>query len=451
MKNRTGLFFSATAVLVLSAGNLAAQFPTPTYGWNLGNTLEPPSGEGSWAPAATQQMINAAADAGFNTIRLPVAWDSHANQSTHQINAAWMTRVKEVVDWCIDADLTVVLNTHWDGGWLENNIGAAVNPTIDAKMASYWTQIATTFADYDERLLFAAANEPNVDNAAQMTTLTHYYQTFVDAVRGQGGANADRWLVVQGPRTDISKTDQLMNTLPTDPTEGRLAIEVHYYDPWQFAGLDQDENWGDMFYFWGEEHRSTTLPGRNATHSQEAHLAAQFQKMNAKFVSQGVPVILGEFSAMNRTGNPDLVGEELELHLAAREAYHKLIVDTANSLGIAPFYWDNGHTGANGSGIFNRVAATVFDQRTVAAVTGGPGLAGDFNADGRVNAADYTLWRDNAGSANDYFAWWGNYGAAAAAPGDASVVPEAHAQAALAVLASVGSVWRMLTTRSAGR
>ena len=97
-----------------------------------------------------------------------------------------------------------------------------------------------------------------------------------------------------------------------------------------------------MFYFWGDDYNSSTLPGRNATHSEEAHLVAQLQKMNTKFVSQGVPVILGEFGAMNRTGNPELTGGNLDLHLASRLYYHQLIVDTANSLGIAPFYWDNG-------------------------------------------------------------------------------------------------------------
>jgi aryl-phospho-beta-D-glucosidase BglC (GH1 family) len=396
------LFITVVCVLVLPAVAFA-QLPSPTYGWNLGNTLEPPCGEGCWAPAATQAMINEVADAGFNTIRIPVAWNSHASQTApYTIDASWLNRVKQVVDWSLDANLTVMINSHWDDGWFESNIGDTVNPTINAKMNSYWTQIANNFAGYDERLLFAAANEPNIrddelDNVAQMATLTSYYQTFVNAVRGTGGSNTSRWLVVQGPITDIDLTDSLMNTLPSDPTEDRLAVEVHYYDPFQFTLMTDDAWWGNQFYFWGDDYNSATLPTRNATHSEEDHLVAQLQKMNTKFVSQGVPVILGEFSATNRTGNPELTGAELDLHLASRVYYHQQIVDLSNSLGIAPFYWDNGWTGFNGSGIFNRDNATVFDQDNVTALTGGAGPTGDYNGDGIVDAADYTVWRNTLG------------------------------------------------------
>ena len=453
------LFVTIVCVLVLPAVALA-QFPSPTYGWNLGNTLEPPCGEGCWSPAATQAMINSVAAAGFNTIRIPVAWDSHANQTApYTINGSWLNRVKQVVDWSLAADLTVVINTHWDGGWFESNIGTTVNPTINAKMNSYWTQIANTFAGYDDRLLFAAANEPNIrddelNNVAQMSTLMSYYQTFVNAVRGTGGSNTSRWLVVQGPNTDIDMTDSLMNTLPSDPTEDRLAVEVHYYDPFQFTLMLNDEWWGNQFYFWGDDYNSATLPTRNATHSEEDHLVAQLQKMNTKFVSQGVPVILGEFSAMNRTGNPELTGDDLDLHLASRLYYHELIVDTANSLGISPFYWDNGWTGLNGSGIFNRDNATVFDQDTVDALTAV--LAGDYSRNGVVDAADYTISRDTLGrtgmglaadgngnsqvDAGDYDVWKAHFGQTAGSGLGANVnaaVPE-PATALLMVLAAAG-------------
>ena len=330
----------AIACLLMLPLAVFAQLPSPTYGWNLGNTLEPPTGEGTWGAAATQNVINAAANAGFNTVRLPVAWDSHANQSTYQIDAAWMARVKQVVDWCVARNLYVVINCHWDNGWLENNITDTVNPTINAKMQSYWTQIANTFKGYDSKLIFAGANEPAVDTAAKMTTLTAYYQTFINAVRATGGNNSTRWLAIQGPSTDIDLTDSLMNTLPTDSASGRLMVEVHYYSPYQFTLMTADADWGKMFYFWGQAYHHATRTDRNPTWGEEAYVTTQFERMRTKFVAKGIPVIIGEFQGFKRAVSSDLTGTDYNLHVASRTFFHKTIVDTANSKGLKPIYWD---------------------------------------------------------------------------------------------------------------
>jgi len=344
-----------------------AQLPTPTCGWNMGNTLEPPCGEGCWGPPATQALINGVAHAGFNAVRIPCAWDSHANQTTYQIDPAYMARVQQVVGWCLATNLYVIINDHWDGGWLENNLTGTVNPTINAKMDSYWTQIATAFAAYDNRLLFAAANEPNVSDAAEMSELMTYYNTFISAVRGTGGNNTSRWLVVQGPNTDIDTTTNLMNTLPTDSTPGRLMVEVHYYTPWNFCGLTSDQTWGNMFYFWGQAYHSNSDPSRNATWGEEDYLDAEFQKMTDKFVSQAIPVMIGEFGAMKRTTLPE---PDLDLHLASRTYFHKYVVDSAHSHGMSPFFWDTPGTGQS----FDWTSGAVYDPDNVTALTGGPAL-----------------------------------------------------------------------------
>ena len=353
-------------LLILQLGAFA-QLPTPAYGWNLGDTLEPPCGEGCWGPPASQALINGVAHAGFNTIRIPCAWDSHANQSTYQIDPVYLARVKQVVDWCLATNLYVVINDHWDDGWLENNIGTNVDPTINAKMNSYWTQIATNFAGYNNHLLFAGANEPNVSTAAQMSTLMTYYDTFISAVRGTGGSNTSRWLVVQGPSTDIDTTYSLMNALPADPTPGRLMVEVHYYSPWNFCGLSSDQTWGNMFYFWGQAYHSTVDPSRNATFDEEAYVDAEFQKMTDQFVSQGIPVMIGEFGAMKRT---TLSEPDLDLHLASRTYYHKYVADSARSHGMSPFFWDTPGAGQS----IDWTTGAIYDPDNVTALTGGPAL-----------------------------------------------------------------------------
>lgn len=344
-----------------------SQLPTPTYGWNLGNTLEPPCGEGCWGPAATQALINAVADAGFNTIRIPCAWDSHANQTTYVIDPVFMARVKQVVDWCYGRNLYVIINCHWDGGWLENNITDTVNSTINAKQNSYWTQIANTFVNYDDHLLFAGCNEPNADTAGEMATLLVYEQTFVNAVRATGGNNSTRWLVVQGPNTDIDLTCQLMNTLPTDPANpDRLMVEIHYYSPYQYTLMTSDADWGNQFFYWGQGYHSTTDTAHNPTWGEEDYLVSQFQKMKTKYIDQGIPVILGEFCATKRTSQ--LSGANLDLHLRGRTYFHKTVVDTANSKGLKPVFWDIQ------SVTFNWTTGAEVDSDNINALTGGTAL-----------------------------------------------------------------------------
>jgi endoglucanase len=362
-----------------------AQLPTPTYGWNLGNTLEPPGGEGTWGPAATQNLINAVANAGFNTVRLPVAWDSHANQSTYQIDAAWMARVKQVVDWCVARNLYVIINCHWDNGWLENNITDSVNPTINAKMQSYWTQIATTFRNYDSQLIFAGANEPNVDTAGEMATLNAYYQTFINAVRATGGNNSTRWLAIQGPSTDIDLTDSLMNTLPTDSASGRLIVEVHYYSPYQWTLMTADADWGKMFYFWGQAYHHATRTDRNANWGEEAYVNTQFERMRTKFISRGIPVIIGEFQAFKRAVTSDLTGADHNLHVASRTFFHKTVVDVANSKGLKPIYWDIAGQ------MFDWNTGAITDSANETALTGGAALPPPGSSNLTVSTSSLSL------------------------------------------------------------
>ena len=373
-KLQNKILTSIACLLMLSAAAFA-QLPTPTYGWNLGNTLEPPSGEGTWAPAATQQLINSVSAAGFNTIRIPVAWDHYANRRTLQIDPAWLARVKQVVDWCRAANLTVVINSHWDGGWFDSSGFTRFDSKVNAKMQSYWTQIANTFKTYDSGLLFCAANEPDVDTAAKTAVLLKYYQTFVNAVRATGGNNTTRWLVLPGPSTSVDRTYDWMNTLPTDPTPGRLAIDVHYY-PFQFTLMTTDETWGNMFYFWGQGYH-TSVPSmliRNSTWGEEADTLAEIQKMQTKFTSKGIPVLFGEFGAIRRTGYADLTGVELNRHLASRTYFDKKVVELCNQAGIKPIYWDDGGTNSNSFGLFNRNTATLVDVDSAVALTGGSAI-----------------------------------------------------------------------------
>lgn len=327
-------------------------------GWNLGNSLEATGGETAWGnPAATLAMIDKIREMGFNAVRIPCAWDQYlSDETTYEIKSSWLSRVKEVVDYCMQNGLYAILNIHWDGGWLENDIPNGYSEEVNNKQKVLWTQIATYFRDYDEHLLFAGCNEPNVEDEDDMATLLKYEQTFVDAVRTTGGKNVYRNLIVQGPSTDIDKTMQYMTSLPVDMTPDRLSVEVHYYSSWQFCGMENDESWGKAFYFWGEENKkyaTGTYEGRWDNICGEDYIKSQFQKLKEKFTDQGVPVIIGEFAAVRRT-LPDQQAQEG--HDLSRAAFDKCVVREANARGLVPFYWDRG------DGVFDRKNLQVYDE-----------------------------------------------------------------------------------------
>lgn len=327
-------------------------------GWNLGNSLEATGGETAWNnPATTLSMITKIREMGFNAVRIPCSWDQYLNdETTYEIKATWLARVKEVVDYCIQNDLYAILNIHWDGGWLENDIPNGYNEAVNNKQKALWTQIATYFRDYDEHLLFAGCNEPNVEDEDDMATLLRYEQTFVDAVRATGGKNVYRNLIVQGPSTDIDKTMQYMTALPVDETPNRLSVEVHYYSSWQFCGMENDESWGKAFYFWGEENKkyaTGVYEGRWDNVCGESYIQSQFQKLKERFTDQGIPVIIGEFAAIRRTLSDE---QAQEGHNLSRAAFDECVVREANARGLVPFYWDRG------DGVLDRKNLQVYDE-----------------------------------------------------------------------------------------
>lgn len=339
-------------------------------GWNIGNTLEAIGGETAWGnPKVTKALIDLVKNSGFNAVRIPCSWDQYVTTTgSTQLKTEWLNRVKEVVQYCVDNGMYAILNIHWDGGWLENNCTTAKKDAVNAKQKAFWKQIATTFRDYDEHLLFASANEPNVEDATQMNVLLSYHQTFINTVRSTGGRNSYRVLVIQGPSTDIEKTNNLMNTLPSDNIANRMMAEIHYYTPYNYCLMNKDESWGKMFYYWGAGYHSTTDLTRNPTYGEEADVNKYFGMMKTKFVDKGIPVVLGEYAAMRRTS---LTGDALTLHLASRAYYLKYVTQRAKANGILPFFWDAGGLGDQGTGIFNRQTNTVFDQQALDALVQG--------------------------------------------------------------------------------
>jgi aryl-phospho-beta-D-glucosidase BglC (GH1 family) len=392
-----------------NATELAAKMK---LGTNIGNTME---AYGCDTPSETcwgQPMVSAAyvklvKDSGFDSIRIPVSWDQYADQTTGKISDAWLNRVKEVVQYAVDNGLYVIINIHWDGGWLERSFheadkSEAKKEAVKAKQKAYWEQIATHFRDFDEHLLFASANEPDavagLDEPASVTAprvaiLDEYHQTFVDAVRSTGGKNAYRVLVIQSPRTDIDLAINEWHVMPSDTVTGRQMAEVHFY-PFSFTLQDKDEWYSKVFCYWGEGHHSTTDTDHNSTREEEDFVDAQFAKIKTKFSDQGIPVVLGEYGAMLR---PESVCTDYAQHRASRAYYAQYVVQSAIANGMLPFYWE---IGVDPALIFDRAIPAVGDQQLLDGLLVGAGKLNGSSSSSQSSSANISSSSTEVSSAS---------------------------------------------------
>ena len=305
-------------------------------GWNLGNTLDvcqaDRDGDGKvnehveegekvdetlWGnPKATRELFTALKEDGIKSVRIPVTWRDHIDADGN-VDREWMDRVHEVVDYAYSQDMYVLLNVHHDGGgdptfgaWIIEGAKNDKENTLK-KYRNLWSQIAEEFKDYGDKLVFESMNEVGFDGISQngaYDLLNEFNQEFVDLIRGSGGNNAERHLLIAGYWTDIRMTCDSRFKMPDDPA-GRCIVSVHYYTPWEFCTTNVHNTWG--------------------TDEEVKQMEDLYGMMKTNFVDKGIPVIIGEYAA---SGNDK----------ASCIFFIEKMVKLCSDYGMAPFYWDNG-------------------------------------------------------------------------------------------------------------
>ncbi|MDQ0116814.1 glycoside hydrolase family 5 protein [Paenibacillus harenae] len=304
-------------------------------GINLGNTLESRgdwisgrsviSYETAWgSPIITEEMIKGYASEGFGVLRIPVTWSNMMGED-YTINLDYMARVKEVVDWALGSGMYVILNIHSDS--LFEKIPTETKESM-YKYTRIWTQVADSFKNYDDHLMLESFNEEGVwpdlwnvygsddtNKEKAYALLNEINQTFVDIVRGSGGNNKRRHLLIAGYTTDIERSVDKLYKMPTDP-QNRCAVSIHYYTPPTFAIIDEDVEWGKARAEWG-------------TDEDFAELNRLMDLVKTHFIDKGIPVIMGEFGVATKNKTPEMI----RLYLTS-------VAKAASSRGITPVLWD---------------------------------------------------------------------------------------------------------------
>ncbi len=405
-----GLTFAANVGYTANAGEEMRDISTMELvrdmgiGINLGNTFEscpnwyeedwiakwtegkPQNYETAWgSPEITKEMIEGIAKEGFGVLRIPVAWSNMmAHDGTYTINAEYDARVHEIVDWTLESGMYAIINIHWDGGW--------VNKFPDDKEESMkrythmWEQIADSFKDYDDYLMFESQNEElgwesiwnpwgdGTGKAESYALCNEINQVFVDTIRSSGGNNPKRHLLISGYNTGIDRTCDDLFKMPNDPVN-RMAVSVHYYSPAGFAILEEDADWGKAIPTWGSD-------------QDYASLRSEMDMLKTHFTDKGIPVIIGEYGCPTKNKEPESV--QRFLSSVCEEAYQR---------GHCPVMW------STPGGHYDRETYKMTDQElqkklfaiggkefTPREDTKNP-IQGDVNNDGEFNIADVVLFQ----------------------------------------------------------
>lgn len=338
-------------------------------GINLGNTMEAygrldlginadvTAYETFWGqPVTTKEIIASMKEAGFDSLRIPVAWTNTMDfeNGDYTISEAYLNRVEEIIKYALDVDMYVIINDHWDGGWW-GMFGSATKEKRDAAMEMYismWTQIAERYKDYSDYLIFESANEElgnrlnDTNYAEDSSTLSEdecyamnakINQVFVDTVRATGGNNAQRFLLIAGYNTDIVKTWNNKFVMPKDTAKNKLLVSVHYYTPWGYAGTTSISNWG------------------SEKHYNEMN---DLLSMMTKFTDQGYGVVIGEYMvALNSNGS--VKNNTID--------FFTNLLNNCDMYGYVPMLWDCSSLFIRRElGFFDKAVAEFFKSRSYA-------------------------------------------------------------------------------------
>ena len=310
-------------------------------GWNLGNSLESEYDETYWGnPKTTKAMIDAIAAKGFTTLRVPVRWDDHFSSGT-TIDTTFMDRVETVVNYGLANDMYVILNVHHNDSQQQVSTNDATQTAVKNELSSIWTQIGNRFKNYGDKLIFETINEPRcgddwTGNASYYQCVNDYNETARAAIRSTGGNNAKRLIMM--PTYCASGDEAKAAAWTKNSNDSMIAASIHAYLPFDFA--------------FQKDGHSTWLE------SDYTELEALFTRLNKHFISKGVPVVIGEFGAQNKS------------NLDQREIYCDIYPSLARRFAeqdIPCVWWDNNcfYTNGENFGMFNRNSCS-FDFGTLA-------------------------------------------------------------------------------------
>ncbi len=313
---------SASASTSTPPGTAMATVAAMQPGWNLGNTFDATGAdETSWGnPVVTKALLDNVRAQGFNSIRIPVTWGQHQGGApSYTIDATYLNRVKEVVNWALADGFYVMINIHHDSWqWIAN---MPTDSTVLTRYNQTWTQLAAAFRDFSAKLIFESVNEPQFTGSSgdtqNLQLLSQLNTSFRQIVRASGGNNATRLLVLPTLHTsaDQAYVDALVSTF-TAMNDPNLIATVHYYGYWPF---------------------SVNIAGTTTFDATtQADLTTAFDRVTSAFIAKNIPVIIGEYGLLGFDSSVGTIEQGEKLKFFEYLGYY------ARTKKITTMLWDNG-------------------------------------------------------------------------------------------------------------
>lgn len=264
-------------------------------GINFGNSWDSNSrglnGDCGWRNCIKDEYFKLIADAGFNSIRLPVRWHFDSDYETHTVNPDKLKGVEEDIQLAIDNGLAVVVNFHHyttlndlgGGAYRGNPDSVALFQAEKDHFLALWDQLSKELNKFpDSLLVLEILNEPSIPSADIVNDIT---LSAFNVIR----KNAPNKTVMM-EAYHLGKFAELQ-TLRL-PQDGNIIFSGHYYEPYTYSHQGHSPQYACI----GDDAFGSTMGG-----DMKGYVALA-KKLYPDVNGGHVPMNMGEFGVSGQTG-----------------------------------------------------------------------------------------------------------------------------------------------------